>query len=203
MPAIGNHYIATLRGHDSIHGQALQNAFCYQAVSGSPTAALLGDILNAVLLPLLTTITSVNTIYDDIYIVNLEDPADFATEIIGTDGDVTGDAMPPFVSFTYEYIRASRAVNNGRKAFGLVPESSVANGNIVGGVSAAVEAVADYLAEDTSDLGSTATFSPRIWRRPGTYASGVVAAPGAFYSIADVRFVGISTQNTRKIGRGI
>lgn len=202
MAAIGDHYIATLRGRSTINSQAIQNTFCYELESGVGGAAALGDILNTVIMPPLLDVLSNLVFFDDWYIINLETPTDFADVAINLPGNHAGDSMPSFVAWEFEYVRASRAVNNGRKAFGLISENDVANGGAVGGLVTPLNTLGNWLGSDLVDTGATMRFGPRIWRRPGTYASGVVAAPGAFFEIVNVLYRRVSSQNTRKTGRG-
>jgi len=202
MGVIGNHYVITMRSHAVTNDQSIQNVFCYEVIDGTPTAEFLGDYFKANVLPTIQAILSNGTIIDDFYVVNLEVPSDFATVTSGDDGDIGGDSMPTFVAFEFEYVRTDRTINNGRKAFALVPEDSVVGGVVTPTVRALCNTLADQLAADLVDVGIGASYRPKIWRRPGVYAAGAVAAPGSFFPVADVKFNRISSQNTRKTGRG-
>jgi len=200
--AVGDHFQLTLRSTDSINHLDVQNVFAYeQTFSTQGANALVVGFVDNVL-PYIAAILSNATVFVDIVCINLDDLSDYVTQTLGGDGDVGGDAMPPFVAFEFEYVRTTRAVNNGRKSFGLVPESSVANGVAVAGVVTALETLEGALLGPLTETISGAIYKPMIWRRPGTYSSGTVSAPGAFFDVADVNYRAISTQNTRKIGRG-
>lgn len=202
MGVVGDHYSLVLRGHSSGSGVAIQNQFIYELTDGTGTAMAFGDYWEANVLPSILGILSSATVVDDLYVVNLDDPSDFHVTVSGATGVVGDEAMPPFVAFEFEYVRTTRAINNGRKSFGLVAEGSVTGGVISGATATAAAALADLLGSNLTDVVGPKTWAPRLWRRPGTYASGVVSAPGLFYPVQEVNYRRVSTQNTRKIGRG-
>jgi len=200
--AVGDRFQLTLRSTDSVNHLEVANVFTYEQTFSTQGADALAVGFVDNVLPYIAAVVSNVTIFVDLTIINFDDLSDYTTVALGGDGDVGGDAMPPFVTFDFEYIRTTRAVNNGRKAIGLVPESSVVNGVAVAGVADALAALAGAFAGPLTETISGAIYKSMIWRRPGTYASGAVAAPGAFFDIGSVTYRAVSTQNTRKIGRG-
>jgi hypothetical protein len=202
MATVGDRYLLTLRAHSVINSQSVQNVFAYELDSGSGGAPALNDAFAIVVLPDIQAVLVGDTFIDDLYTVNLDDPADYDDKVISSSGLVSGDAMPSFVAWEFEYVRATRAVNNGRKAFGMVSESSVTIGEADAAIIGALTTLAVTLSAPVPTAGLTSTWLPRIFRRPGTYSSGVVAAPGQFFPISDVRYRKVSTQSTRKVGRG-
>jgi hypothetical protein len=202
MASVGDRYLVTVRAHSVINSQAIQNVFAYELMSGSGGANVLNDTFaSQVLLPM-SAVLSTDTFIDDLYTVNLDDPSDYDLKVISGAGSVSGDTMPSFVAWEFEYVRATRAVNNGRKALGMLSESSVTGGEAASGILTDLNNLATTFSADVVGTGLTPVWTPRIFRRPGTYSSGVVAAPGQFFPISDVRYRRVSTQSTRKVGRG-
>lgn len=203
MPAIGNKYILTLRSHASTNSQAIQNVFAYELTAGTGGSTLLTSVFQTEIVLPLSGVLNDQTIIDDMYCVNLDDPTDFTTDIIGGTGTVTGEALPAFNCWEFEYIRTNRTVNNGRKAFALVAEGSQAGGFATPTTLTNLQALAALLAGDLEDVPSGSVWTPRIFRRPGIYTAGAVLPPGLFFPISSVVYRRISSQNTRKTGRGI
>lgn len=199
--AIGDKYIVTLRGNFGIIS-SIENVFAYLALAGSGNAHTLATAFADQLLPVILNAISGNTSFGTVEVINLDTPTDFWTETVSETGAIAGDSMPPFVTATFEYLRADRTVQNGRKAFGTIAEASVMNGFPESSYNAVLDALAGALADTLTDVSTSSEWAPRIWRRPGTYAAGVVLPPGDFYPITDVVFRSISSQNTRKAGRG-
>lgn len=202
MATVGDRYLVTLRAHSNINTQAVQNVFAYELMSGAGGASLLNDSFALNVLPGIQDVCVGDTHFDDLYTINLDDFGDFDTKTLGVTGLVAGDAMPSFVAWEFEYVRLSRAVNNGRKAIGLVSEASVTSGEADPGILTDLNSLATIFSAPVVAASLAAQWDPRIYRRPGTYASGVVAPPGQFFGIVDVRYRRVSTQNTRKTGRG-
>jgi hypothetical protein len=203
MGVVGDRFLLTLRGESVTNAQAIQNVFAYELTAGAGSCVDLNTVWVTTVLISVQNITSTGFIINDISTVNLDDPSDFDIHSIGSAGIKVGDQMPSFVAFEFEYQRATRAVNNGRKAFGLVAESTVSNGGADAGIITDLNILAGQLESPIISLAPAATWTPRIFRRPGTYASGVTPPPGAMFPISGVQYRRVSTQNTRKTGRGI
>jgi hypothetical protein len=199
--ATGEHYTVTITAGASSYGD-VQNVFVYEQTAGTGNAHTLADAFISDVLAGIVNIISSATVFTQIDVVNLEDPADFWTEPITEAGALGGDFMPPFVAAAFEYVRATRSVSNGRKSFGWIPEDQVNSGFPISGYLTALNLVATTLGNNVDDVTTSSSWEPVIWRRPGTYVSGVVTDPGLFYPISAVVFKRISSQNTRKIGRG-
>jgi len=202
MATVGDRYLLTLRAHSSDNSQSIQNVFAYELTVGPGGANALATGFIANTLPLIATVVSAQTFYDDAVVINLDDPTDYATVAISGPGSVGGDSMPTFCAWDFEYIRTSRIVNNGRKSIGMIGEASQVGGLPTSGTATDLAALADALGDTQLATAGLSEWEPKIFRRPGTYASGVVAAPGQFFDVADVVFRRLSTQNTRKTGHG-
>lgn len=201
--AIGDHFVITLRGRNIVSGGSdSDNVFVYEQISGSGTAQDLlsawGDDVYGEIVNILAEAWN----FGGCECINLDDPTDFGSLSTSVNGQRTGDPMPPFVAASFIYRRTSRAFNNGGKRFGPISEADVTAGIPTTTYNGLLQACADALEWIVEDTPTLSQWRPVIWRRPGTYASGVVAAPGLFNIISDVDFTAISSQNTRKAGRG-
>jgi len=200
--AVGEHYVVTLNAFNNISLEDVANVFVYEQTLGTGGAVELYNGFQTLLIPGITAILSDQWKGTSIEVYCLEDPTDYWTQLISSVGQLSGDMMPPYVSATFRYLRTSRAFGNGRKAFGPIPESEVTNGRATPGYIASLDALAGSLEDPVTEITTSSTWLPVIWRRPGTYVSGVVTPPGLFNRVGGVAFVDISTQNTRKFGRG-
>lgn len=200
--AAGNHYILTLQGEDARNGQACQNVFCYQQVAGTGSHQALLDRFGDTQFPAIMNILSDYWRPVQLVVINLDDPTDYGNLITAVGGQVTGEAEPSFVAAAFEIVRSSRAFNNGRKSFGPIAQADVLQNGPSDDMRARCNTLAALLLDPIADVDTSSSFVPRIWRRPGTYASGVVAAPGQFNAPSGVVFRSISSQLTRKSGRG-
>lgn len=192
-------YIMRLRANQTgvaVGVNDFENVFAYEDVAGDGSALDLNESFIADKLPALVAITSVGVTYNQISTFALEDPTDFALSSFSTPGTRSGEYLPMFTGWEFQYVRQSRAVANGRKTFAGIAEQDQANGAPIAGLSTAIAAVETALRTDVVGAGST--YVPRIWRRAGDYGDPPVAFVDTFYPISTVVFRRISTQNTRK-----
>ena len=111
---------------------------------------------------------------------------------VTTRGDRTGETMPGFVAWGFQYLRAATGDRSGSKRIGTISESDVENGNAASGVSAALNACAAALAAPIQ-FGLIDTWFPEILERP--------VAPSTVWGshpIAGVTYKRVTTQNSRK-----
>lgn len=196
MPA-GDVYL--LQDFQSYAGGAVDklNAYCYRQTSGSGVAIDLINAFDVGVIPALVGIQSAAVRHHNIDVINLDDPADFNSAAatgttVGTRG---GDGLPQFVAWAFRYVRTTRAVRNGQKRIMGVAEPDQANGAAVGGVLALL-AAAEIALESTLVDGAGNVWTPRILRRAApTHVPPVIRAD---FSISNVLYESISTQNTRK-----
>jgi len=137
-------------------------------------------------------------------VINLDNPDDFLLSPNSFAGTVSGDGMPPYVTFAFRLNRASRAVRNGQKRIGGISESSVGDGLVNPGLATNIAAIEVALGAIITDTISGASFQPRIVHLATEAGPGgdPPATPRADYTISSVEFTSVSTQNTRKFGRG-
>lgn len=126
-------------------------------------------------------------------------------------GVTASDALPPFVTWTFKYIRPDSSFRHGFKRFAGVSENSQAEGIIdSGALSVLIPPI------ETSLAATIAGYSRDVDNRPDTVVgssamqpvvvqrivNGDPISPVNLAVIADVVFDKIGTQNSRKYGRG-
>jgi len=123
-------------------------------------------------------------------------------------GTISGDVMPPFVTWSFQQTRGSRVTRHGHKYVGGIPEASVINGSTT--LSPAQLAFFENVFVDPLEVDDSVVpliaFSaiPRIVGRkeslttPGSYELDLTK----INPITGLVFRGVSTENLRKLGRG-
>lgn len=208
MGQVGDKYVVTTKcyyGSDAAKANPIQNVFAYEATSGTPTASALWDAFFTHVVSPMMEVSIIGYSLTDATVINLDDPLDFENiTSIGEDGAQSGEAMNHFVAWEFEYVRATREVHNGRKAFGGLSEANLQGGVPFGDIVGDLNALAVVLGNIIGDAGLSAFFTPRIWRRAGKYAPYTgdpkvgTSYPDTFYPIAGVTYRTVSTQNSRK-----
>lgn len=120
------------------------------------------------------------------------------SELTPVAGLRTGEVMSSFQSWGFRYNRATRLSRNGWKRLAGVSEGDSQNGVAIPGIISALGLAAAAMAQNISGTLYNVSFEPVIYRAIET---GTGQPPGAF-PINGVNYIRITTQNTRKIGRG-
>lgn len=202
MAAVGDKYVITMKGVNTLLDPAganpFYNVFAYEATGGTPSAADLRLAFDTVLQVPIGNILSAATELVLYETTNLDDPVDFEIYPFSAVGQISGDYLPPFAGWEFQYVRAVRGVHHGRKTFSIVAETSQVNGAPTSGQLTLLTTLEALLGSVLS--GPNGNYTPRIWRRAGTYKVGGVPTvfPDTFYPIAGVIFNRLSTQNSRK-----
>jgi len=200
--AVGNKFVLTLKGLYVPASQAINNVFAYRLQTGEASAANLAQAFAIAGETPLMNILNAQTIFDEISVVNLDQLDDFVTYPVDWQGATVDNAMPSFVSWVFQYNRASRAVNNGRKMIGVPGEDAISSGIAQPSIATALAAAEEFLGDTLTIVVPSASFVPCIWRRAGNYGSPPVSEPDQFFDITGVSYKRVSTMNTRKQGRG-
>lgn len=116
-------------------------------------------------------------------------------------GLVSGDPMPPFVAWEFKYVRATTTTRHGFKRFAGISENHQTSGLINPAVVTAVNALAVKLGDIVwSGLAGDNVFTPVILSR---FDGGVPRVPPITNDVNAVVYARITSQNTRKYGRGV
>jgi hypothetical protein len=201
----------------------VNNIFQFQVESigtGSGSPAALDEFAMGFLVENMTNIvgfTSVAVKYTSIE-AKLYDPVHGvfvngqSIPILGGDGDglVSGEVLPPYVTYTFKYVREDASKRHGFKRFCGVPESVNEDGHptsaALGNLASAAEVFASDLPAYTVVDGapgtqiSTAAALPVIVSRifNGDFLDPIIIA-----SPSTVIFDKFGTQNSRKFGVGV
>lgn len=191
-----------LTDQQAYRSQTVLNVYGYEVVDGStPSAEALCTLFTNVVIDAMTPVQTDDFQHVGIEAFNTTDPSDFFALTYDTaiGGEVSGDGMPPFVAFSFIINRATRLTRNGWKRIGGVPEAANEDGATASAYLTLLGTLADAIAQDLVDPEGN-VYRPRIVHR--TVVAGVPVAYTP-YPISGVGYKYISSQNTRKIGRGI
>lgn len=117
-------------------------------------------------------------------------------------GHLSGDALPPFVCWTFQYTRPSALFRHGYKRFAGVGEALQVKGVVQGGAAAALATLAATL---RADIGLNDALVNRPFIQPALVQriyNGVPVDPDVWYAPSTIQFKKIGSQNTRKYGVG-
>jgi len=195
--ALGEHYLITQRGEVVETNHPVQNAWVYEMTAGVGTFNDLGLAWLEDVWPAYKALSTNHYHLIELYIVNLDDVDDFGTIPVDEVGTVDSASLPSYDTWGFKLIRVSRATQNGKKFIGLIGETDQDNGAPVAGALSRLAAMEVALNATINAVSTSPSFTPRIWRRPGTYAGGAVAAPGSFFPIDSAVFTKITTFKTR------
>lgn len=160
-------------------------------------------------------VLSTQTFLRRVYAISPLNPDVFGNVVLGTavQGQRAGDANPDFVTWTFSCVRQRRDIRSGRKAFGLVSESNVLGGVPDAETLARLNTLATAMnAGLTADVdGEPVNYPFIVVKRVPVVEDGKVVsyrlpqteAEFQYYLANQWSFVEVSTQNTRKRGRGI
>lgn len=203
--AAGNRFMLT--DVQNYLSQTVLNVYFYLQATGDVQAADgLAAAFQDTMLPLLVPLQNDELTHTSIQVINIDNADDWFTLPLTADnvGTSTSDGMPPYAVWAFRYNRTTRAVRNGQKRIGGVSEANVSDGVATGGAVTDLAALAAAMGAALDDtLGNI--FTPRIFHRAPAVGTPPVYPPlsdGTDYPVASVEYVSVSTQNTRKFGRG-
>lgn len=180
----------------TLFGEEVCNVFHYQLLRDGPGIGNLITEWNTNIKPVVQAVQSNDLTYVEYEGFNINSPqTEFSKAATAGTGTVTGDAMPRFVAFGFNLIRATKEVRNGSKRIAGVVESMVVDGVLDPLYQTSVDAVANAFAS-VIQVGGIDTFLPVILRRTGTLSTGYTVTASA--AVNDANFVRITTQNSRK-----
>jgi len=199
--AIGNRY--ELIDFQSFEQQDCLNVYYYLQVSGiSGNAADLISAWNINVLPVLQTIQSVFISHLAIGAKNLDDPTDFSLlpHVPVVTGNQVGEAMPPFAAWAFRLTRQQTNIHHGAKRIAGLSEASQDAGVALPGFRPNLDNFAAVLGTNYVGVAG-GVYEPRIMRK-----TKVLIPPSIVYTdfpMGAGQYIRLTTQNTRKFGRGI
>lgn len=203
MPTVGDVFRITLCAE--MFSQDVCNVFFYTVAfwTGNVTLEEVLDEFIATVVEPVRAVQSNSVVYTEVSIADAMDPAVYFEMPYTSVGAESGAAgMPSYVAYGFKLVRTDRTTRNGYKRFAGVTENQVTGNNIVTPGAAAFTDIEDGLAADlavTGGGGGTATLAPAIVRM----------SPLDPYQVSEVNLVSaaemavyVTTQNSRKVGRG-
>lgn len=183
-------------------GQTILNVYVYRATGTDSNAIAVADTFNSDLLPSIAALQSGLLQHVETTVNNLMDLSDFANIATAVTGAQGGDALPPYDAVALFYQRTTRASRNGWKRIAGVPENHQNNGTLDSTILASWVTIANLLLGPVVSTVHTVTLVPYIWRRPNPTHVPPIAQ--AFFPVGGIiPHNAVTTQNTRKYGRGI
>lgn len=185
------------------------NVFQYEVLPETPFDLAdygqeLADAWYTAVLNEIAGIINVAIAFDTISIINLSEPLEIYTgaPTLTRNGLTAGDCMPPFTAWAFKLNRSNASTRNGSKRFWGVTEADVINGVVTPGAALGIQAVSAFLGagmtlEINTSLPNDVQLYPVICRKDES--GGLIASQRVNSAI----FRSVSTQNTRKFGRGM
>jgi hypothetical protein len=177
----------------------IRNVLTYVVTAvGTGDEGTLADAFYDDVLPEMLAVQHVIVSHYKMTVSNLTDGLGYAENNIVPDvpGSLSGSAMPPFVAWAFRKNRLTRATRSGQLRVAGLSEGAQENGIAVAAIIDDLDDLAEKLYLPLTHA-SGASFAPCILRK--TPAGGVDTING----IVSVEYVSVSSQNTRKYGRGI
>lgn len=207
--ASGQFYNVKMFG--SLFGQRTINEFWFLQEAGSGGANILQDTFRDDLADNYPQLVSSQASIDSVKVYNHNSPTDFTeAPIAPVTGTVTGECLPPYAAYSFACPRARTDIRAGFKRIAGVAESTQANGYVTSGhFQAAMADFCAFLNHDFTD-GSGNSWAQIVVKRTKVTVSGktyyivpaTITTSGYYLAQSFAGVSAVSTQNSRKFGRG-
>lgn len=210
--AAGDFYEVVVRGQ--IAASQIRNVFWYHQLTGVEGAEQLAPNIETQIIEKLRAVTSTATQFTGYSVRNHNDAIDFYDENFSPvrAGLRTGDRTPTMLAIAFRTLRRRTDMRHGFKRVGGIAENDLFGDSFSAALGILLDDLAAEFSSDQASVGVASTWNPVIVRREayttesGKTAYRVPAVIGAsdFY-LADrwEKQILLTTQNTRKAGRGI
>jgi len=203
MPTTGDVFRITLCA--DLFGQDVCNIFHYIVAAWTGNVSL-EDVIDEFIDAVVTKIDDIQSnsvVYQMVSIADAMSPeVYFEKPYTVTASGTTSPSLPSYAAYGFKLVRTDRTTRNGYKRFAGVGEEQVSGNDVVSPSGAGYTALETALAADlavTGSGGGSATLAPAIVRM----------SPLDPYQVSEVNLVSaaelnpiITTQNSRKVGRG-
>ena len=197
MPETLDPFIVRIRSVGDVLGQEAINVWYFHSSTYTSTP---GDILSAFDASYITHQLDIMNANSHVTFIDAQferGSTDFASLSLGVGGHVSGDCLPAFVSWDFTLLRGGALERNGYKRIQGVSESDQLNGQATAGAFANLNALSAFYAAGLT-VGTDA-WLPAIRR---TKINHVVQTPPKYFTVSNVIYSKIGSQNTRKPGHG-
>ncbi len=184
-----------LRDFQEADSNEILNVYWFQQTGGPGDAQDLAVAFENNWLTEILGVQSGTCVHTHAAVINHNDGGDFADYSYATNsGARGGNAGPNFTSYAFMLRRSTRVVRNGWKRYGPPAE-----GDIIGN-AASGSAILTAIASLAAALNSVIVDGPNTWSMRIVHkAGGGVLTP---YPISSVDYIRVTTQTTRRKGRG-
>lgn len=185
-------------------GEQILNVYYYRwfsapVLDNTAYEPLIDDFKNEVIM-YVRPVQNTALIHERVILKNLSNGIDFAEVEIDVAGAIAtpiGERLPSYMALGYQLVRDSLVTRSGSKRFAGLSDSQVQENSYAGNTEDA-EAVEEALSRNLT-VGLIEVAAPIIPKRPIPVPAG---SAYVYSSIVDSIFKGVTTQNTRKAGRG-
>lgn len=184
------------------------NVFHYQVIS--PQVEYFPDtVLDAFITDVITPAQGLfasSMSFTQVALKNLTNGIDIGAKNYTVNGSVSGEGLPPFACYGYRLNRTNALTRHGHKRFMGIPESMQGGGTIAAGALTLANGLATRMAEhliEDAQSNRNFDFAPVIIGRDLDAGGSYVLNLAKVNPVQSGQYVSISTQNTRKFGRGI
>lgn len=185
-------------------GEQMMNVFYYRYFSAPSVDNTiyeeLADDFSDIVITAMRGIQVVQVEYTKLQVKNLSNGIDFHErdlDFTGTISATTDQLEPSFMALAWQLVRDSLVTRSGSKRVGGLIEGSIAGNEFVGSYTQIDPITAAFGANLHAGIIEVA--APVIVKRPIPVPAG---SSYLYSSVTDVIFKGVSSQNTRKKGRG-
>lgn len=206
--AIANNNIIQVTVVQTYLSQVMNNIFYYRIedLTGTPTYDELSDAFALDVLNSMNGIQLVDVVNVRLILKNLTNGLDIYEVPNTATGDRTGSQTPSFTAWGFRLVRSTALTRHGSKRVGGVDEADITGNNPVSGILSALSEFAGFCASPLTVDGAAGdcTMLPVI---VGRFPTGDPNAGELDLSkinpISDAQFIRVTTQTTRKAGRGV
>jgi len=189
--------------------QRLLNVYFYEVVSADPDATL-ENVAQSFELQVATEVAALQSnavTHSQIQVKNLTNGIDIWEEpasIIGT--ATTGNNTPSFTALGFRLIRSTAVTRHGSKRIGGLVEEQINGNTIESAQMVTVAAVQAAMASNITAEGTTADFELRpviVGRFPQGSPNAGELDLSVINPVSAVQYIRVTTQTTRRAGRGV
>jgi len=189
-------------------GQQLLNVYFYEVAESDPdvTLEMIAQQFELDVIPLVKMMQSEVLMHTSILISNLTNGIDIWEEPVNVAGyDDTNDPLASFYSFGFRLVRSTALTRHGSKRIGGVTEGMVDGNTLASLYVTVVNDLGAQLAEPLVAEGTTADFVVNpviVGRFPSTSSTPGALDLSKINPVASAQFIRVTTQTTRRAGRG-
>lgn len=201
--------ILQIEDHQTYLGQQVLNVYHYRVESFESAASYedFADQWQVLVMSDIINIQVTNVVHARTVVRNLTNGIDIYEQVISTTGTVSGDGLPSLVAASFRLVRTDATTRHGAKRIAGLAESQIAYNDPI---SAAVAAFNNVAASMGDVVEQTGTVDHDFLLQPVIVGRTETAPGSGMYEldltkinlVQSAQFIRISSQTTRRAGRG-